>query len=135
MKTQKSRVILLFVAVALLSATAVYAHHSFGATYNSNEQITLEGKLVQFAFRNPHSFVHVEAPDSNGAIQRWAVEWSGAGALSGQGVQRTTLRAGDNVIVTGRPSRTPGEYRVQMLTLSRPLDGFEWGRRRGEVID
>jgi hypothetical protein len=134
-ETMKFRVLLMFAAAALVSASAAYAHHSFGATYNSNEEITIEGKLVQFAFRNPHSFVHVEAPDPNGKVQRWAVEWSGAGALAGQGVERTTLRAGDEVVITGRPSRTPGEYRVQMLTLTRPVDGFEWGRRAGEVID
>lgn len=131
----KYKMLLLLVSVALLSATAAYAHHSFGATYNSNETITIDGKLVQFVFRNPHSFVHVEAPDQSGTMQRWAVEWSGAGALAGQGVERTTLHAGDEVVITGRPSRTPGEYRVQMLTLTRPLDGFEWGRRSGEVID
>lgn len=122
-------------ALAALSAGTADAHHSFAATYNSGEEIQIEGKLVQFAFRNPHSFVHIEAPDEYGEVQRWAIEWSGTGALASQGVQRTTLRAGDHVIVTGRPSRTPGEYRVQMLTLTRPADGFEWGRRANEVID
>ena len=58
-----------------------------------------------------------------------------AGALAGQGVERGTLRVGDQVIITGRPSRTPGEYRVQMLSLHRPLDGFGWGDRPGVVID
>ena len=131
----KYRMVILVVAGALLVGTSAYAHHSFGATYNGNEEIRLDGTLVQFVFRNPHSFVHIEAPDKNGNIQRWAVEWSGAGALAGQGVERQTLRAGDEVIITGRPSRTPGEFRVQMLTLHRPLDGFGWGNRPGEVID
>ena len=131
----KFRMLIVLVGLALATGTAAYAHHSFGATYNSNEQITLEGRLVQFAFRNPHSFVYVEAPDPNGAMRRWAIEWSGAGALASQGVERTTLRAGDQVVVTGRPSRTPGEDRVQMLTVTRPLDGFVWGRRPNEVID
>jgi hypothetical protein len=120
--------------VALGSGTAD-AHHSFGATYNGNEEIQLDGKLVQFTFRNPHSFVFIEAPDEHGEMQRWAIEWSGTGSLAQQGVQRNTLRAGDEVVITGRPSRTPGEYRVQMLSLTRPADGFEWGRRAGEVID
>jgi hypothetical protein len=128
-------IVRLLIAVVLLSGTVAYAHHSFGATYNSNAEIALEGKLVQFIFRNPHSFVHIEAPDANGKLQRWSVEWSGAGALANQGVERQTLRVGDEVVITGRPSRTPGEYRVQMRTLHRPLDGFGWGNRPGEVID
>jgi hypothetical protein len=126
---------LLVIAGALLAGTAAYAHHSFGATYNSKEQIKVEGKLVQFVFRNPHSFVYIEAPDEKGTTQRWAVEWSGAAALGGQGVNRDTLRVGDHVVVTGRPSRSPGEYRVQMLTLKRPADGLTWGGRAGEVVD
>jgi hypothetical protein len=131
----KSRVILLLAAAVLLCGTAAYAHHSFGATYNSKSEIKIEGKLMQFVFRNPHSFVHIEAPDQNGVTQRWSVEWSGAAALGNQGLKQTTLKAGDHVIVTGRPSRTPGEYRVQMLTLKRPSDGFSWGNRAGEVVD
>ena len=129
------RILVLAIAGTLVAGTAVYAHHSFGATYNSKEQIKVEGKLVQFVFRNPHSFVYIEAPDPAGVTQRWAIEWSGAAALGGQGVNRDTLRVGDYVIVTGRPSRSPGEYRVQMLTLKRPADGLTWGNRTGEVVD
>ena len=121
-------------AALAAGAPSIRAHHSFGATY-LNEEIRLEGKLVQFLFRNPHSFVHIEAPDESGRMQRWSVEWSGTGALQRQGVDRATLRIGDEVIVTGRPSRTPGEYRLQMVTLQRPLDGLSWGNRPGEVID
>ena len=131
----KYRVLLVVIIAALLCGTAAYAHHSFGATYNSKAEIKIEGKLVQFVFRNPHSFVHVEAPDPGGVVQRWAVEWSGAAALSNQGLSQKTLKAGDVVVVTGRPSRTPGEFRVQMLTLKRPADGFSWGNRTGEVVD
>jgi len=129
------RMFLLLVVAALLCGTAAYAHHSFAATYNTKAEIKIEGKLMQFVFRNPHSFVNIEASDSKGAVQRWSVEWSGAAALSNQGLSQQTLKAGDHVIITGRPSRTPGEYRVQMLTLKRPSDGFSWGNRTGEVVD
>jgi hypothetical protein len=29
----------------------------------------------------------------------------------------------------------PGEYRVLMVNLVRPSDGFTWGRRANEVVD
>ena len=60
---------------AALIAAPVYAHHSFTATYDESKTVEIEGELVQFMFRNPHAFVHVMAPDENGAMQRWA--WSG----------------------------------------------------------
>ena len=95
----------------------------------------IEGKLLQFQFRNPHSFVHVQAPDENGQLQRWAVEWGGAGQLSGQGVTNQTLRVGDVVSITGNPGRDPADHRIRMQYLRRPADGFEWGRAPGETFN
>jgi len=129
------RVLHLVIAAALVAGTAAYAHHSYGATYDLGKEIKLEGKLVQFVYRNPHSFVHVQAPDQNGVPQRWAVEWSGTGQLNNQGVTRETLRVGDEVVIVGRPSRVSGEYRLLMVSLKRPLDGFTWGGRAGEAVD
>jgi hypothetical protein len=127
-------VILLLVAFVLAGSVA-RAHHSYGATYETKKEIKLEGKLVQFVYRNPHSFVHMQAPDENGAMQRWAVEWSGTAQLANSGVQRDSLKVGDAIVVSGRPSRVAGEYRVLMVRLVRPSDGFSWGSRGGEVVD
>jgi hypothetical protein len=125
----------LVLAVAVMSGGAAQAHHSYGATYDVTQEVTLEGRLVQFVLRNPHSFVHLQAPDERGVPQRWAVEWSGTAQLGNQGVTRETLKVGDAIVVVGRPSRVRGEYRLLMLSLTRPLDGFTWGRRPGEAVD
>ena len=126
---------LLAVATVLAIGTTASAHHSFGATYEISKEIKLEGKLVQVVYRNPHSFVHIEAPDANGVKQRWAIEWGGTAQLANQGVKRQTLNIGDEVVVTARPSRAPGEFRVLMVTLVRPADGFSWGRNPGQVVE
>ena len=133
-RTRATRVILLTAAILGLAVTAI-AHHSFTATYDENKTIQIEGKILQFQFRNPHSFVQVEAPDEKGAMQRWGVEWGGAGQLGAQGVTRDSLRVGDHVIITGPPGRNPSEHRMLMRSLLRPSDGFGWGRRPGEVVD
>lgn len=123
-------------AVAVLAIVgAAESHHSYGATYDVNGEVNLEGKLVQFQFRNPHAFVQIEAPDEHGDIQRWSVEWSSTATLTRQGINRATLRPGDHVVLTGRPSRAPGEHRLLMVRLLRPSDGLSWGDRRGEVTD
>ena len=129
------RLILLILAAILISGTQLYAHHSFTATYHEDKTVTIQGKLVQFLFRNPHSFVHVEAPDENGEIQRWAVEWAGLGQLAGTGITRETLKFGDVVIITANPGRNPVEHRLRMVTLKRPSDGFTWGRAPGQVVE
>ena len=90
----------LLVAGAFMAAVPAFAHHSFAATYFEDKNITVEGTLVQFMFRNPHSFVHIEAPDDKGNMETWAVEWGGGGQLSREGVSRDTLKPGDHVITS-----------------------------------
>jgi hypothetical protein len=123
-------------AFVVSAGTRAYAHHSFAATYHEDQTITIEGELVQFLFRNPHSFVHVNVTEKDGTVRRYAVEWGGAGQLGGQGVNQQTLKVGDKVVITGSPGRGyPKEARVRMVTLRRPSDGFDWGRRPGQVVD
>jgi hypothetical protein len=129
------RIILLAIAASMLVATAAYAHHSYGANYDTSKEIKLQGKLVRFAFRNPHAFVEMEAPDQKGVMQRWAIEWSGTTQLGAAGITHESLRVGDEIMVVARPSRVPGELRALMVNLKRPADGFTWGTRDGEKVD
>ena len=108
----------------LISGATAYAHHSFAATYITDKEIKIEGDMVQFMFRNPHSFVHLMAPDDKGEMQRWAIEWAAAGQLSG--VSRDTLKQGDHVVITGNPGRTVEDHRVRMRSIFRPKDGWKW---------
>jgi len=126
------RLVALSVLTGLLACGAVAsAHHSFAATYDDKSAMTLEGTITQVLFRNPHSFVQIE--DKAGV--RWGVEWGGATQLTGGGVTRDTLKAGDHVIVTGLPARDPEDHRMLMRSLARPSDGFKWGNRPGEVVE
>jgi hypothetical protein len=102
------------------------AHHSFAATYQVDKETTIEGKLVEFLYRNPHSFVKVEAPDDKGQLQTWAVEWGGVAQLGRGGVSRETLKPGDHIIVTGNPGRDPADHRIRLHSITRPSDGWKW---------
>ena len=128
------RMLLLVGAVVLVAGTGAFAHHSYSATYDTRRTISLEGKLVQFVFKNPHAFVTIQAPDAQGGPRRWSLEWSGTGQLARQGVTRESLKPGDEVVIVANPSRVSGEFKALMVSLKRPLDGFSWGGR-GEVVD
>jgi len=130
----KQKLLMLVVAGGLVAGVA-YAHHSFAATYFEDKQVKVEGELVQFLYRNPHSFVHVEVKENDGTVTRWAVEWGAGGQLGRQGVTRDTLKAGDHVIVTGNPGRTPEDHRLRMVSISRPSDGFKWPNAAGQTFD
>ena len=112
--------------LAALWADPVPAHHSFTATYDENQKQRIEGEVVQFLFRNPHSMIHVSAPGEDGTVYRWAIEWAGVSALSGNGVTRESLRIGDHVVVPGNPGRNPEEHRMRLLSIERPSDGWTW---------
>jgi hypothetical protein len=131
----KYKFVAVLIAVAVLSGAQLYAHHSFAATYFEDRTERIEGKIVQFLYRNPHSFVHIEAKDNQGKVQRWAIEWGGGGQLGRQGVTRETLKPGDTVVIVGNPGRNPEDHRLRMLRLQRPTDGYTWGTRPGETFD
>ncbi|HEV2983005.1 MAG TPA: DUF6152 family protein [Vicinamibacterales bacterium] len=114
------------VGAALAAVAPLSAHHSFAATYYEDKTVTIEGDLVQFVFRNPHSYVHLEAPDENRQMERWAVEWGSGMQLSTQGLSATALKAGDHVIITGAPGRNSDDHRLRMRSITRPKDGFTW---------
>ena len=131
----KRSLAVVLVAGALAFSAQAFAHHSFAATYLEDQEMSIEGDLVQFLYRNPHSFVHVMVKEKDGSMVRYAVEWGGAGQLGGQGVTRETLKPGDHVIISGSPGRNPADHRVRMVTLHRPSDGFGWGKKPGETVD
>lgn len=130
------RIVTLFtITAALQFCVTAYAHHSFGATYDSGKEVKLEGKISDFLLRNPHSFLQIETVDKDGNVQRWSLEWRGVGQLGQQGITRSTLRIGDEVIITMNPSRTKTDNRGVLKTLHRKSDGFGWGANPGETVD
>ena len=122
------RRVLLFCVLTpiLMFGSRVYAHHSFAATYFVDQEITIEGTLTQFLYRNPHSFVKVETKDDKGEVQTWSVEWGGGAQLTQEHVTRDTLKPGDHVIVTGNPGRDSSEHRIRLHRIVRPSDGWKW---------
>jgi hypothetical protein len=112
---------------AVVSGGRALAHHSFAATYFEDKTQKIEGDLVQFMYRNPHSFVQLEAPDDKGVVQRWSIEWGAGGQLGRQGVTRETLKPGDHVVIVGNPGRNPEDHRLRMVNITRPSDGWKWG--------
>ena len=121
-------------AMLLISAGA-YAHHSYAATYNTAKEVKLVGKLMQFSFKNPHSYVTIQTKDDKGVVQRWSIEWAGTSQLGSRGITQDTLKVGDDVTIVGRPSRVAGEFKALMVNLKRPSDGFTWGSSAGDVVD
>jgi hypothetical protein len=115
----------------MLVGSPVSAHHSFAGTYLEDATpVTVEGTLVAFLVRNPHSFVHVEdatkKDPKTGEPIRWSIEWGAAGQLAQQGVRTGSLKVGDKVKVVGSPGRNAEDFRLRMRSITRPSDGWTW---------
>ena len=113
------------VLAALGLGASLTAHHSVAATYRVDERVTIEGELVTLVYRNPHSFLHVMAPDRQQQPRLWAIETS-SGQLLREKLSAASLVPGDRVIVTGEPGRDEGLWRIRLRTLVRPRDGWRW---------
>ena len=118
-----------FLLAGLLLTAPAFAHHSFAASYFMDQKARIEGTLVAFTPRSPHSFVEVEALDpKTGAMVTWGIEWQSGQRLGRQGITSDTLRPGDRVIILGNPGHIPEEHRLHMLGISRPADGWRHGQ-------
>jgi len=115
-------------AAVMLSAgsSLTLAHHSVAATYLIGKSVRIDGVLKEFLWRNPHSFMRVEAADEKGEKHLWVIEGAAPQQLTESGLSQSTLRPGDRVIVTGIPGRIAEDHKMLLHTIERPSDGFKW---------
>jgi hypothetical protein len=126
----KFRVPVLVIVAAFISGAAAYAHHSFAGTYVEHQVMKIEGKVVEFNIRNPHSFILIEVEEKDGTSVRWGGEWGGVTQLSQGGVTRFTLEIGDYLIIEGAPPRDSLDKKVLVRKVWRPetetKPAWEW---------
>jgi len=121
---QRLRLCSTAVAFAALCGAAD-AHHSISAVYDSARQITVEGRVSEFLFVNPHPVLVIEAAIAGGATEPWRLEMDNRSELAEIGVDAATFKPGDRVIAVGSAARneTHGLY---LMRLDRPADGLRY---------
>jgi len=114
----------LFVLTTLaLFVEPAISHHSFAPVYDAKRMVTVKGVVTQFKFVNPHAMMFMNVTDDNGKIVKWTVEFAGSLNLTNIGWTAETIKAGEQVTVTGNPTHTASP-RMFFLKLVRP-DGTE----------
>jgi len=106
-------------SVALLRVPAL-AHHSFSAYYVEADTVELDGEVVEFQYKNPHTWVAVQGQDPFGRPIIYNAEWGSVSALERQGVSKNTLQIGDRVTIWVSPNRNPGDNRVRLKRIRLP---------------
>jgi uncharacterized protein DUF6152 len=111
--------------LVLLWTTPSFGHHAL-SEYDDTRVTTIEGTLSEIRIKNPHSSLTIQVHGANGADDRWTVEWLAALVLRKEGVENTTLKPGDRLIITGNASRDRTARRLWLRTVTRPSDGWTW---------
>ena len=97
-----SRLLRVVATAGLMMAAALPmpAHHSFSAEFDSAKPVTLEGKVVQMEWVNPHSWLQIDVPKADGSVERWRIEGGSPSVLLRLGWNRNSLPAGTKIKVT-----------------------------------
>jgi hypothetical protein len=123
-----------FITAGLLlvgSAGVALAHHSAAAFDASTEKV-ITGTVKKFDYSNPHTWVWLDVPNSQGVVETWGVEGMSPNYLSRRGWTRNTLKPGDKLTITLRPMKN-GEKGGMWVRAARP--GGEVLLMNGEIKD
>ena len=119
--------LLVIIGVAALSAPA-HGHHSFAEYYIEADTIEVEGEVIEFQYKNPHSWIHVMAREPfGGGGKQYAAEWASVSRLERDGINAKTLRPGDTVRIWASPNRNPNDNRIRLKRIERRADRWSWG--------
>ena len=91
---------ILAVSLVLASTAPVAGHHAFGAEFDPNAPIKLQGKVVKLEWVNPHAWIHIEI-QKDGKPEVWMVEGGTPNTLLRRGLTRDSLTVGTELVVDG----------------------------------
>jgi hypothetical protein len=109
-----------FVALSLCVSSAVAAHHSLTAEFDSSRRITVTGVVTKVEWMNPHVWYYADITDpQTRKVASWAFQLNSPNALAALGWARSTLKVGDTVTVAAIRSRD-GSAKANTLEIRWP---------------
>lgn len=91
---------ILVVAVVLIVASSMFAHHGTAA-YDTSKVVTVKGTMTDFRFVNPHVQLYFDVKNDKGEIEKWQAELTAPNKLSRAGWDKHTLKPGDPITASG----------------------------------
>jgi len=110
----------------LFACVPVLAHHGTYASYDPEKLVTLTGTVTEFLWTNPHSQIHFDVKGADGKVVNWGGELHSIAQLLKSGWSRNLIKPGDEVTVTGHPSKAGAPYMV--VTIVKLANGKEYFR-------
>jgi hypothetical protein len=102
-------------AVMALACSTADAHHSF-AMFDLAKDVTVEARIKEVQFTNPHVWLQILVTDDKGVETEWSIESGAPGMMLRNGWKPSTLKPGDKVTLTMHPLRNgnPGGSLVKV---------------------
>lgn len=119
---RKLTVILCSSAAVLLFAGPIFAHHG-AAAYDTSQNTTLNGTVVEFDFINPHCQLFLNVSDDSGKLVKWDGEFTNPGTLHRRGWTKDMFKPGDRITLIGNRAKN-GANVLRVLKLQM-ADGKE----------
>jgi uncharacterized protein DUF6152 len=101
---RKIFVSILGVAVVLIFASSMFAHHGTAA-YDTTKVVTVKGTMTDFRFVNPHVQLYFDVKNDKGEIEKWQAELTAPNKLTRAGWDKHTLNPGDSITASGYVSK------------------------------
>ena len=99
---RKNQTILALIGLATeVTVVPLMAHHAFGAEFDRDAPIRLQGPVVRLEWVNPHAWIHLEITKEDGTNEVWMVEGGTPNTLLRRGLRRDCLTPGTEIIVDG----------------------------------
>jgi hypothetical protein len=93
---------LLFATGFFLMSAPGFAHHGT-SEYDGSKTVSIHGTVKELQYVNPHALIVFTVKDDSGQLADWQAELQSPNLLSRRGWSRSTLKPGDEVIITGHP--------------------------------
>jgi hypothetical protein len=113
------------IMIALAAPGAALAHHSISGVYDSSRQVTIDGRIVEFQFVNPHPVLIVAPSVAEAGDGPWRLEMDNRYELADIGVTAKTFKPGEHVVATGSAARDESRS-LYLMKLDRPADGLRY---------
>jgi hypothetical protein len=112
--------------IALGTAVPALAHHSFSASYDTTQSITVHGVITEVLLRNPHSWFRLNVRDASGKVEEWSFEAGTPSGMIRNGYKPSIIKAGAEVTIKGYRARDASQPRGMLRELTT-ADGQVFG--------
>jgi len=106
-------------AATILSGPGAMAHHA-GLGFDTAHPYIFHGTVKKFAWSNPHAWLFIDVPKSDGTVELWGFEAGGTNALDRQGWHKDDVPEGAKITVIGSASRDLTKHLAMLQSITLP---------------